>query len=256
MSSILTERSGKVGIIRLNRPKALNALSLALVEELVEALRGFDKDSDVGAIILTGSDTVFCAGADIKEQKELSFVQAYSADYLKNLNDGLSSIHKPVIGVINGYALGGGCELAMMCDILYAGDKAKFGQPEIKLGTIPGAGGTQRLIRAIGKSKAMHMILTGEMIDASEAEVAGLVAKVLPADQVLGFSIERAQKIAGFSFPVVAMAKEAVNEAEELNLQTGLHFERRLYHASFALKDHEEGFGAFLGKRDPQWINQ
>ncbi|KAH7924954.1 ClpP/crotonase [Leucogyrophana mollusca] len=255
-STILVERAEKVGIIRLNRPKALNALSATLIEELLKALKAFDQDAGIAAIILTGTERVFCAGADIKEQKELSFVRAYNTDYLKNLNDGLFAVHKPVIGVVNGYALGGGCELAMMCDILYAGENAVFGQPEIKLGTIPGAGGTQRLIRAIGKSKAMHMILTGETINAAEAEASGLVAKILPVDKVLGAAIETAQKIASFSAPVVAMAKEAVNEAEELGLKSGLHFESRLYHSCFGLTDHAEGFGAFLAKRDPQWVNE
>ncbi|KAH7915856.1 ClpP/crotonase-like domain-containing protein [Hygrophoropsis aurantiaca] len=255
-STILVERIEKIGIIRLNRPKNLNALSSALIEELLSALRIFDKDPAIGAIILTGSEKVFCAGADIKEQRELSFVRAYNTNYLRNLNDGLLGVHKPVIGVINGYAIGGGCELAMMCDILYAGENAVFGQPEIKLGTIPGAGGTQRLIRAIGKSKAMHMILTGDTINASEAESSGLVAKVLPVNEVFEAAVETARKIAGFSAPVTAMAKEAVNEAEEVGLKSGLHFESRLYHSSFSLADHVEGFGAFLEKRTPQWINE
>lgn len=247
-----------MGIIKLNRPKAYNALSGILINELLDALRSFDSDPSIGAIILTGNEKGFCAGADIKEQSELSFVNAYNQDYLKNLNDGLFAVHKPIVGVINGVALGGGCELAMMCDILYAADTAAFGQPEITLGTIPGAGGTQRLIRAIGKSKAMHMILTGETISAKEAEEAGLVAKVFPTDQVFSAALKTASKIASFSAPVVAMAKEAVNEAEELGLKNGLRFESRLYHATFGLEDHVEGFQAFLArpKRAAQWTHK
>ncbi|EIW81422.1 enoyl-CoA hydratase carnithine racemase [Coniophora puteana RWD-64-598 SS2] len=251
--NILTEKQGNVAIVTLNRPKALNALSGALIQELLQALKAFDKDDDVGAIIITGNERAFCAGADIAEQKALSFTQAYNTDYLRDIVDSILAIHKPIIGVVNGYALGGGCELAMMCDIVYAGEKAVFGQPEIKLGTIPGAGGTQRLIRAIGKAKAMHMILTGENMSATEAEKAGLVAKVLPVNEVLPAAIKAATTIAGYSRPVVAIAKEAVNEAEELGLRNGLHFERRLYHSTFALSDHQEGFGAFLEKRQPQW---
>ncbi|KIJ61104.1 hypothetical protein HYDPIDRAFT_116359 [Hydnomerulius pinastri MD-312] len=253
---ILTEEIGRVGIITLNRPKALNALSGALIDELLAALRSYNKNPDIGAIVLRGNGKAFCAGADIKEQKELDFVGAYNTDYLKNLNDGIFAIHKPIIGAINGYALGGGCELAMMCDILYAGKSAVFGQPEIKLGTIPGAGGTQRLIRAIGKSKAMHMILTGDTIKADEAEAAGLVAKIFDDQETVKEAIETAQKIASFSAPVIAMAKEAVNEAEELGLKSGLHFESRLYHSSFGLADHSEGFGAFLQKRQPEWAHK
>jgi len=251
--NVPTEKQGNVAVIKLNRPKALNALSGPLIQELLQALTTFDKDDGIGAIIITGSERAFCAGADIAEQKVLSFTKAYNIDYLRDIVDSVLAIHKPIIGAVNGYALGGGCELAMMCDILYAGEKAVFGQPEIKLGTIPGAGGTQRLIRAIGKAKAMHMILTGENMSAAEAEKAGLVAKVLPVDEVLPAAIKAATTIACYSRPVVAMAKEAVNEAEELGLRNGLHFERWLYHSTFALSDHQEGFGAFLEKRSPQW---
>ncbi|KIJ05582.1 enoyl-CoA hydratase [Paxillus involutus ATCC 200175] len=254
--TVLTREEGNVGIITLNRPKALNALNATLIDELLAALRSYDRSSDIGAIVMTGNNKAFCAGADIREQKELDFVRAYNTDYLKNLNDGIVAIHKPVIGAINGYALGGGCELAMMCDILYAGRGAVFGQPEIKLGTIPGAGGTQRLIRAIGKSKAMDMILTGGTMKSAEAEAAGLVAKIFDDEETVTRAIETAQKIASFSAPVVAMAKEAVNEAEELGLKNGLHFESRLYHSSFGLADHVEGFEAFLQKREPRWTHK
>ncbi|KAF8133275.1 ClpP/crotonase-like domain-containing protein [Boletus edulis] len=254
--NILTREEDRVGIITLNRPKALNALSGALVEELLNALRCYDKDPTIGVVVITGNLKAFCAGADIKEQRDLDFVGAYSIEYLKNLKDGIESIHKPIIGAINGYALGGGCELALMCDIVYAGKDAIFGQPEIKLGTIPGAGGTQRLIRAVGKSTAMHMILTGENITAQEAAAAGFVAKVFDVEETVPRAIEYAQKIASFSAPVIAMAKEAVNTAEDLGLKAGLHLESRLYHATFGLADHREGFDAFLQKRGPKWTHK
>ncbi|KAF8557558.1 enoyl-CoA hydratase carnithine racemase [Imleria badia] len=253
---ILTREEDRVGIITVNRPKALNALSGALIEELLSALRCCDKDPTIGAIVITGNNRAFCAGADIKEQSGLDFVSAYNSDYLRNLADGIASIHKPIIAAINGYALGGGCELALMCDIIYAGKDAFFGQPEVKLGTIPGAGGTQRLIRAVGKSMAMHMILTGENMTAQEAAAAGLVAKVFDVEETVPRAIEYAQQIARFSMPVVAMAKEAVNAAEDLGLKAGLHFESRLYHATFGLADHREGFDAFLQKREAQWTHK
>ncbi|KAF9230194.1 ClpP/crotonase-like domain-containing protein [Melanogaster broomeanus] len=254
--TLLAQVEGKVGIITLHRPKALNALNETLIDDLLGALRSYDKDADIGAIVITGSDKAFCAGADIKEQKELDFIGAYNTDYLKNLNDGMAATHKPIIAAVNGYALGGGCELAMMCDVIYAGKDAVFAQPEVKLGTIPGAGGTQRLIRAIGKSKAMHMILTGENMTAEQAEAAGLVAKVCDAQETVAQAIQTAQMIAGLSAPVVAMAKEAVNAAEELGLKNGLHFESRLYHTSFGLADHSEGLGAFMERRPPQWMHK
>ncbi|KAG1761053.1 ClpP/crotonase-like domain-containing protein [Suillus occidentalis] len=220
-STIIVGHVDRVGLIQLNRPEAHNALSGALIKELLYALESFEGDPDIGAVVLTGNEKEFSAGADIKEseQSEPSPANAHNQDYLKNLNDGFSAFHKPIIGVIDGIALGGGCELAMMCDILYASETATFGQPEITLGTIPGARGTQRLIRAIGKSNAMHMILTGETISAKEAEAAGLVTKVLPADQVLDAAVETATKMASFSAPVVAMVKKAVNKAEELGLK-------------------------------------
>jgi len=254
-SLILVASTNGVGVIRLDRPKALNALSAPLIEQLLSALKAFDVDPTVGAIVLTGSETVFAAGADIKELKDLSFVRAYMGNFLQSLADGVAAIRKPIIAVVNGYALGGGCELAMMCDIIYAGEGAVFGQPEVKIGTIPGAGGTQRLIRAIGKAKAMHMVLTGETMSAKEAEAAGLVAKVLPADKVLDAAIDSAQTIASYSSPIVVMAKEAVNHAEDLPLTEGLRFERRLYHATFATIDSKEGMGAFVEKRQATWQN-
>ncbi|TDL22236.1 ClpP/crotonase [Rickenella mellea] len=256
MSMLLVSRADRVGVITLNRPNARNALSNALIDELLEALKIFDIDPEVGAIVLTGGDSMFCAGADIKELKELTMVRAYMDRFLQKLNDGVATIRKPVLGAVNGYALGGGCELAMMCDILYAADNAVFGQVEVKIGTIPGAGGTQRLIRAIGKAKAMHLILTGDTFTAQEAEMAGLVAKVFPADRLLKDVIEIGQRISGFSSPVIAMAKEAVNEAQELGLTEGQRFERRLYHATFGLKDSKEGMNAFVEKRKPQWANE
>jgi len=253
MDLVLVARSRNVAVIRLNRPQALNALSSSLIDQLLSAITAFDRDPEIGAIVLTGNDHVFCAGADIKELRDLSFVKAYSTNFLKSLNDAIASIRKPIIGVVNGFALGGGCELAMMCDVLYAGESAKFGQPEVKVGTIPGAGGTQRLIRAIGKAKAMHMILTGEVFTAEEAAAAGLVAKVLPDNVVLNTAIEYASKIASYSGPIVAMAKEAVNQAENLSLESGLRYESRMYHATFSTEDTKEGFAAFIEKRPAVW---
>ncbi|KAG8718471.1 putative enoyl-CoA hydratase, mitochondrial [Ceratobasidium sp. 394] len=231
---ILIARSEGVGIIKLNRPKALNALSALLIEQLLGAVQSFEDDDEIGAIVITGSEKVFAAGADIKELEKLTFVNAYMGNFLQSLADGIAAARKPVIAAVNGYALGGGCELAMMCDIIYAGTNAVFGQPEIKIGTIPGAGGTQRLIRAVGKAKAMHMILTGESMSASDAEQAGLVAKLVPPEKTLEVAIAAGSAMAGMSRPVLLMAKESVNRAEDLPLSEGLRFERRLYHASFA----------------------
>jgi len=244
-----------IGLITLNRPSRLNALSSALIKDLLDALSTFDASPEVGAIVLAGNEKAFCAGADIKELNELTFVHAYMQKFLQNLNDGMTSLRKPIIAAVNGFALGGGCELAMMCDIIYAGESAKFGQPEVAIGTIPGAGGTQRLIKAIGKAKAMEMILTGNTITAQEAEKAGLVAKVFPADEVLQQAIATAKRIASLSQPVIAMAKEAVNQAEEMSLTNGLNFERRLYHATFGMNDSKEGMAAFLQKREAKWGN-
>jgi len=249
---ILTEVRGKVGIITLNRPKALNALCDALLADITHAARAFDADDNIGAIVLTGSEKAFAAGADIKEMSARSYVDCYSRNLFANWND-ITKISKPTIAAVSGYALGGGCELAMMCDIMIASENAKFGQPEITLGVIPGCGGTQRLIRAIGKSKAMHMVLTGAMIDAQQAEKDGLVAKVVPNGKVLESAVEMGQKIASFSRPSMAMAKETVNAAYELNLAEGLRFERRIFHSMFALEDQKEGMNAFIEKRTPEW---
>ncbi|KZS93552.1 enoyl-CoA hydratase/isomerase [Sistotremastrum niveocremeum HHB9708] len=250
MDLVLVARIDRVGIIKLNRPSAKNALSAALIEQLLASLATFDSDPEIGAIIITG-EHVFCAGADIKELKGLDFITAYTSNFLVNLTQKVAAVRKPLIAAVHGYALGGGCELAMACDIIYAADDAKFGQPEVKIGTIPGAGGTQRLIRAIGKAKAMHMILTGDSLSAKEAESSGLVAKIFPADKLLDEAIAEARKIASYSGPIVAMAKEAVNAAEDLTLATGLQFESRLYHSTFGTEDAREGMTAFVEKRAP-----
>ncbi|THH10481.1 hypothetical protein EW145_g1309 [Phellinidium pouzarii] len=259
MSLLLSSMTENVGLITLNRPSALNALSEKLVKELLQALNEFDSNPEVGAIVLTGEGKAFSAGADIKELNDLTFVNAYMCKFLQNLNDGIAAIRKPILAAVNGYAasilLGGGCELAMMCDLIYAGETAKFGQPEVKIGTIPGAGGTQRLIKAIGKAKAMEMILTGDFITAQDAEKAGLVAKVYPVDKLIPEAIEIGKRIACLSTPVIVMAKEAVNQAEEMSLKNGLLFESRLYHATFGLNDRKEGMTAFLQKRKAQWSN-
>lgn len=253
MDPILVAYSGNVAVIRLNRPKALNSLSAALMQDLLWALQQFDNDPEVGAIVITGNDRVFCAGADIKELQLLDYAKAYAINFLQPLNRGIAAVRKPVIAAVNGFALGGGCELAMMCDIIYCGESASFGQPEVKLGTIPGAGGTQRMARALGKAKAMHVILTGESFDAKEAEKAGLVAKIYPDDQVLTKAIEHAQTMANYSEQVVTMAKEAVNQAQNLGLDSGLIFESRLYHATFGTGEAREGIAAFIEKRAPIW---
>ncbi|XP_065579153.1 enoyl-CoA hydratase, mitochondrial-like isoform X3 [Artemia franciscana] len=233
---ILVERKGEkqnVALITLNRPKAFNALCDGLMKEVSNALDSMENDSGIGAIVITGSERAFAAGADIKEMKDRRFEECYSGNFLNHWNR-VSSCKKPVIAAVNGYALGGGCELAMMCDIIYAGDKAKFGQPEINLGTIPGAGGTQRLIRSVGKSKAMEMCLTGNQITSEEAEKFGLVSKVFPAAELVDEAIKSAEKIASHSQLIVAMCKEAVNNAYEMSLTEGLHFEKRLFHTTFA----------------------
>lgn len=268
---IKTDVNGKVGIIQLNRPKALNALCDGLIGEVNKAAQSFDKDDNISAIILTGSDkafagtlrlltrqcmTVACvAGADIKEMATREFIEVYNSTMFGNWGD-ITKVHKPVIAAVNGFALGGGCELAMMCDFIIAGDKAKFGQPEIKLGTIPGAGGTQRLIRAIGKSKAMHLVLTGDMIDAQQAERDGLVAKVVPAEKLMEEALAIANKIAAHSRPITRMAKEAVNASYEMSLQEGLKYEGRLFYATFATHDQKEGMDAFVNKRAPTFKHQ
>jgi enoyl-CoA hydratase len=249
--NILVEKNGRVGIVQLNRPKQLNALNDALMDELGDALAKLDADDGIGAIVLTGSDKAFAAGADIAAMKDWGYMDVYKSDYITRNWERMKSVRKPVIAAVAGYALGGGCELAMMCDIILAADTAKFGQPEIKLGVIPGAGGTQRLPRAVGKAKAMDLVLTGRMMDAQEAERAGLVSRVIAADRLLGEALAVATQIAGFSLPSVMMAKEAVNRAYEAPLAEGVLFERRLFHALFGTEDQKEGMAAFVEKRKP-----
>jgi len=251
--NVLVETRGRVGLVTLNRPKALNALNDALMNELGEALAKFDADEGVGAIVLTGSDKAFAAGADIGAMKAWGYMDVYKSEYITRNWERMRSVRKPVIAAVAGYALGGGCELAMMCDILIAADTAKFGQPEIKLGIIPGAGGTQRLPRAVGKAKAMDLILTGRMMDAQEAERAGLASRVVAADKLLDEALGVAAQIAEFSLPSVMMAKEAVNRAYEAPLAEGMLFERRLFHALFATEDQKEGMAAFVEKRKPKF---
>lgn len=250
--NILVERRGKVGLITLNRPKALNALSNGLVADLNHALGAFAADDNIGAVVLTGSEKAFCAGADIKEVSGVDFVAAYRGDMIAEW-DRVATFRKPLIAAVAGYALGGGCELAMMCDIILAADTAKFGQPEITLGIIPGAGGTQRLTKLVGRAKAMEMCLTGRLIGAEEAERAGLASRVVPAAELLAEAMKMAEKIAAFAPAAVMMVKEAVNRAEETSLAEGLRFERRLFHALFASEDQKEGMAAFLEKRPPQF---
>jgi len=254
--TLIVETRGAVGLVTLNRPKALNALNAQLVAELRQALDAFEADPAIGAIVIAGSEKAFAAGADIKEMKDRDFADVYLTDFITKDWERLAQCRKPTIAAVAGYALGGGCEIAMMCDIVLAAEDAKFGQPEITLGTIPGAGGTQRLARALGKAKAMDLVLTGRMMDAAEAERSGLVARVLPAAELLGEALKLAEKVAGFSRPAVLMAKEAVNQAFETGLAEGLRFERRLFHASFATADQKEGMGAFAEKRKPQFRNR
>ena len=250
---ILVETRGRVGLVRLNRPKQLNALNDALMNELGDALAGFDADEGIGAMVVTGSDKAFAAGADIGAMKDWGYMDVYKGEYVTRNWERMKSIRKPVIAAVAGYALGGGCELAMMCDIIIAADTAKFGQPEIKLGIIPGAGGTQRLPRAVGKAKAMDLVLSGRMMDAAEAERAGLVSRVVPADKLIDEALACAAQIAEFSLPSVMMAKEAVNRAYESPLAEGMLFERRLFHALFATEDQKEGMAAFVEKRKPKF---
>jgi len=253
---VLSEKRGRVGWVTLNRPKALNALNDALIDQLVAALQGFDSEKGVGAIVITGSDKAFAAGADIAAMKDWSFVDAYKDDYITRNWDALRRVRKPMIAAVAGYALGGGCELAMMCDLIVAADSARFGQPEIKLGIIPGAGGTQRLPRAVGKAKAMDLVLTGRNMDAQEAERCGLVARVVPAERLHEEVLEMATTIAAYSLPAVLAAKEAINRAYESPLADGAMFERRLFHALFATADQKEGMAAFLEKRKPSFKNR
>ena len=254
--NILVETRGRVGLIRLNRPKQLNALNDALMDELGDALAALDADEGIGAIVLTGSDKAFAAGADIGAMKDWGYMDVYKTGYITRNWERMKSVRKPVIAAVAGFALGGGCELAMMCDVIIAADGAKFGQPEIKLGVIPGAGGTQRLPRAVGKAKAMDLVLTGRMMDAQEAERAGLVSRVVAADKVLDEALTAAAQIAEFSLPSVMMAKEAVNRAFEAPLAEGVLFERRLFHALFATEDQKEGMAAFVEKRKPKFKHE
>ena len=251
---IIVEHHGAVGVLRLNRPKMLNALSFGVFAEIKIAIDEMESDDGVGCIVLTGSEKAFAAGADIKEMQPKSFIDMFSSDFTQIGGDRVATCTKPTIAAVAGYALGGGCELAMMCDIIIAADTAKFGQPEITLGTIPGIGGTQRLTRAIGKSKAMDLCLTGRMMDAAEAERAGLVSRIVPADKLMDEVMEMAEKIAAMSRPVATMAKSAVNRAFETPLTEGLKVERDLFHATFALDDRREGMAAFIEKRKP--VNQ
>lgn len=248
--TILIERRGRVALITLNRPKALNALNETLMNEIVRAVESVDRDPDVGAIVITGSERAFAAGADIREMATKSYHEVALADLFSGW-DRLAAVRKPIIAAVSGYALGGGCELAMLCDLIFAADTAKFGQPEINLGVIPGIGGSQRLTRAIGKAKAMDLILTGRTIGAAEAESWGIVARVFPADTLLEETMAVATSISEKSLPVVIAAKEAVNRAFESSLAEGVKFERRTFHATFALDDQKEGMAAFLEKREP-----
>jgi enoyl-CoA hydratase len=253
--TIVTETRGRVALITLNRPNALNALNATLIGELGDAVTAYDADQRIGSMIITGSEKAFAAGADIKEMQGLTFVEAFNRDYGETLSR-VARARKPLIAAVAGYCLGGGSELAMICDIVLAADTAKFGQPEITLGIMPGMGGTQRLPRAVGKAKAMDLILTGRMMDAAEAERSGLVSRIVPANDLLEEAMRVAEKIAGFSLPSVMMAKESVNRSFETPLAEGIRYERRLFHAMFATEDQKEGMAAFVEKRSPQFRNR
>ena len=254
-SSILLDTKDAVGVITLNRPKALNALNSELIDELNEALDKLEADDKIGCIVLTGSEKAFAAGADIKEMQGKDYMDAYKGNFIASW-ERITLVRKPVIAAVAGYALGGGCELAMMCDFIIAADSAKFGQPEINLGVSPGAGGTQRLTRFVGKSKSMEMCLTGRMMDADEAERSGLVSRVVPAADLLDEAVATAAKIAELSLPALMMTKEAVNRSYETTLAEGVRFERRLFHSMFGLEDQTEGMNAFVEKRKPQFKNR
>jgi enoyl-CoA hydratase len=253
---ITAEKKGRVGVVTLNRPKQLNALSPKLMQELGAALQAFDADPGVGAILIAGSEKAFAAGADIGAMKDFSYMDAYLQDYITRDWEHILRVRKPVIAAVAGYALGGGNEVAMMCDIVIAADNAKFGQPEINLGVMPGAGGTQRLPRAVGKAKAMDMCLTGRMMDAQEAERAGLVSRVVPLERLMEEAFAAAEKIAGYSLPVAMMIKESINRAYETSLAEGVRVERRVFHSQFALEDQKEGMAAFVEKRKPNFKNK
>jgi enoyl-CoA hydratase len=253
--NIIVETKGRVGLIRLNRPNALNALNSAMMVEIAAAVDAFEADAGIGCLVVTGSDKAFAAGADIKEMASKSYMDAFMGNFCATW-DRLAHARKPVIAAVAGFALGGGCELAMQCDIIIAADTAKFGQPEIKLGIIPGIGGTQRLTRAVGKAKAMDLILTGRMMDAAEAERSGLVARVVPAADLFAEAMKTADNIAAMSLPSVMAAKEAVNRAFEISLAEGVAFERRVFHALFATEDQKEGMAAFVEKRPAKFANR
>jgi enoyl-CoA hydratase len=253
--NILVETRGKVGLITLNRPKALNALNSDLIAELSTALDAFEADAKIGCIVITGSDKAFAAGADIKQMQAKTYMDAYLNNFIASW-DRVARTRKPTIAAVAGFALGGGCELAMMCDIIIAADTAKFGQPEIKLGVMPGAGGTQRLTRFVGKAKAMEMCLTGRMMDATEAERSGLVSRVVPAPDLLADALKTADTIASMSLPATMMTKECINRAYESGLADGIMFERRVFHSMFAIEDQKEGMAAFIEKRPPNFKNR
>lgn len=254
--TILVETHGKVGLVRLNRPQVLNALNDQLMTELGNALMAFDADDNIGAMVITGSDKAFAAGADIGAMASFTYMDVYKSEYITRNWETIRNVRKPVIAAVRGFALGGGCELAMMTDFIICADTAKFGQPEIKLGIIPGAGGTQRLPRAISKAKAMDLCLTGRLMDAAEAERAGLVSRVVPADRCLDEAMEAATVIAAYSNPSVMMAKESINRAFEGSLSEGMLFERRMFHSLFATEDQKEGMAAFVEKRKPNFTNK
>ena len=253
--NILVETQGRVGIVRLNRPQALNALNAVLIKELIAAVESFDADPNIGCILITGNEKAFAAGADIKEMADKPYMDAFLKNFGAN-EDAIARTRKPTVAAVAGFALGGGCEYAMQCDVIIAADNAKFGQPEIKIGVIPGYGGTQRLTRAVGKAKAMEMILTGRMMDAAEAERAGLVARVVPLASLMDEAMKVAETIASMSLPSVMSAKEAVNRAFEVSLAEGVLFERRVFQALFATDDQKEGMKAFIEKRKPAWKNK
>lgn len=254
--NIILEKQGKVAIIKLNRPAALNALSPDLTKEMAHAFNELEDDEGVAVVVITGNEKAFAAGADIKAMKDWGYMDVYKADFITKTWERITSFRKPTIAAVAGYALGGGCELAMMCDFIIAADNAKFGQPEITLGTIPGAGGTQRLTRFVGKSKAMEMVLTGRMMDATEAERSGLVSRVVPLVDLMADVMKVANKIAEMSLPILLMAKESVNRSYEMTLEEGVRFERRMFHSTFGTEDQKEGMNAFAEKRKPNFKNQ
>ena len=255
-ANILVERRGAVGIVTLNRPQALNALNAQLARELGQALHAADDDPAIGCIVITGGEKAFAAGADIKEMADKTYMQAYAEDFITKGWERVAQCRKPVVAAVAGFALGGGCEVAMMCDIVIAADNARFGQPEINLGTMPGAGGTQRLPRFIGKAKAMDLCLTGRMMDAAEAERLGLVSRIVPPDKLMDEALAVADKVASMSRPIAMMVKEAVNRAFETTLAEGVRFERRLFHSTFATEDQKDGMAAFIAKRKPGFKNR